>query len=81
VQAALAETTDAIIEMQDKLITRAHNKARQRRDELLRATEKTRTHAIEVLEELGTLVRDESIPDAELRARRFSGISTSCSPP
>src|SRR5262249_52780904 len=73
-QAVLAETTDAIIEMQDKLITRVHNKARQRRDDLLRATEKARTHAIEVLEELATLVLDESIPDAELRAHIFARL-------
>jgi hypothetical protein len=31
-QAVRAETTDAIIDMQDKLITSIHNKARKRYD-------------------------------------------------
>ena len=35
-RAALVETTDAVVEMQDKLITGVHNKARQRREEILR---------------------------------------------
>lgn len=39
-QAARAETTDAIIDMQDKLITSIHNKARRRYDGLLRVPKK-----------------------------------------
>jgi hypothetical protein len=50
-RAALGETTDAVVEMQDKLITGVHNKARQRREDILRATEEARRRAIEVLEE------------------------------
>ena len=46
-QAALAETLDAIIEMQDKLITKVHNNARERREEVLRAAEQARTRAKE----------------------------------
>ena len=38
--AVRAEMTDSIIEMQDKLITSIHNKARKRYDDVLRATEK-----------------------------------------
>ncbi|MDQ3686747.1 MAG: DUF4158 domain-containing protein, partial [Acidobacteriota bacterium] len=75
-QAALAETVDAIVEMQDKLITRLHNNARQRREEFLRTTEKARRRAVELLEALGSLVVDESIPDAELRARIFAHWSS-----
>jgi hypothetical protein len=41
-QAALAETTDAIVEAQDKLITTVHAKAKKRREELLRAGEEAR---------------------------------------
>ena len=41
-QAARAEMTDGIVEMQDKLITSIHNKARKRYEELLRATEEAR---------------------------------------
>ncbi|MDQ6673129.1 MAG: DUF4158 domain-containing protein [Chloroflexota bacterium] len=37
-QAALAETTDAVVEAQDKLITTVHGKAKKRRDESLRAS-------------------------------------------
>jgi hypothetical protein len=46
--------------MQDKLITGVHNKARQRREDILRATEEARRGAIEVLEEVGSPVLDES---------------------
>ena len=66
-QAARAEMTDGIVEMQDKLITAIHNKARKRHEELLRATEEARTRAVEVLETMGTIVLDPSVPDGELR--------------
>jgi hypothetical protein len=61
-RAALSETIDSVVEMQDKLITGVHNKARQRREDILRATEEARRRAVEVLEEVGSLVLDESIP-------------------
>ncbi len=70
-QAARAEMTDGIVEMQDKLITSIHNKARKRYEELLRATEEARSRAVEVLEEMGTLVLDDSIPDNKLRKYIF----------
>ena len=73
-QAARAETTDGIIEMQDKLITGVHNKARHRYEELLRATEEARTRAVEVLEEMGSLVLDEAVSDAGLRHAIFAKI-------
>ena len=75
-QAALAETLDAIIEMQDKLITKVHNNARERREEVLRAAEQARTRAVVVLEEIGSLVVDETVPDGELRARIFARRSS-----
>ena len=40
------------MEMQDKLITSIHNKARKRYEDLLRATEEARSRAVEVLEEI-----------------------------
>jgi hypothetical protein len=64
-----------VVEMQDKLITGVHNKARQRREDILRATEEARRRAIEVLEEVGSPVLDESIPDAELRRDIFAGLA------
>jgi hypothetical protein len=70
-QAARAEMTDGIVEMQDKLITSIHNKARKRYEDLLRATEEARSRAVEVLEELGTVVLDDSIPDHEVRQSIF----------
>jgi TnpA family transposase len=70
-QAARAEMTDGIVEMQDKLITSIHNKARKRYEELLRATEEARTRAVEVLEGIGTLVLDNSIEDKTLRKHIF----------
>jgi hypothetical protein len=45
VRMARAEITDSIVEMQDKLITRQHTKARQRRNQLLQSTEQARTQA------------------------------------
>lgn len=71
-QAARAETTDAIIEMQDKLITSIHNKARKRYDGLLHAAEEARSRAVEVVEEMGMLVLSDSIPDDQLRGQIFA---------
>ncbi|MBI1748607.1 MAG: Tn3 family transposase [Acidobacteria bacterium] len=73
-QAARAEITDAIIDMQDKLITSIHNKARKRYDELLRAAEEARSRAVEVVEELGTLVLNDAIPDDQLRKHIFAWL-------
>ena len=70
--AARAEITDSIIEMQDKLITSIHNKARKRSDDILRATEETRSRAVEVLEGMGTLVLNDAIPDHALRKHIFA---------
>ena len=70
--AVRAEMTDSIIEMQDKLITSIHNKARKRYDDVLRATEEARSRAVEVLEGMGTLVLNDSIPDHELRKHIFA---------
>ena len=70
--AARAEITDSIIEMQDKLITSIHNKARKRYDDVLRATEETRSRAVEVLEGMGTLVLNDAIPDHEVRKCIFA---------
>jgi TnpA family transposase len=75
-QAAHAETTDAVVEMQDKLITGVHSKAQQRYENLLRATEEARSRAVEVLDEMGTLVLDESIPDGDLRSEIFARLSS-----
>ena len=66
-QAALAEAADAVVEVQDKLITSIHSKAKKRRDNLLRASEEAKRRAVEVLEVMGELVLDKSIPDAQLR--------------
>jgi TnpA family transposase len=74
-QAALAETADAVVEAQDKLITSVHAKAKKRREALLRAGEEAKRRAVEVLGVMGELVLDDSIPDAQLRSQilgRFS---------
>ena len=70
-EAALAETIDAIVEMQDKLITRTHNRAKDEREALLRTTEQARGRAVAVLENLGSLVLDRAIPSDQLRERIF----------
>src|SRR5712691_2690207 len=70
--AARAEITDSIIEMHDKRITSLHNKAHKRSDDILRATEETRSRAVEVLEGMGTLVLNDAIPDHEVRQHIFA---------
>jgi hypothetical protein len=73
VEAAFAEAADALVEMQDKLITRVHNRARKHRADLLHATDAAKARAVSVLEDLGGLVLDEpGVPDAELRARIYA---------
>ena len=72
-EAAFAEAADALVEMQDKLITRVHNRARKHRADLLHATDAAKARAVSVLEDLGGLVLDEpGVPDAELRARIYA---------
>ena len=73
-RAALAETADAVVEMQDKLITGVHNKVRRRREDILRATEEARRRAVEVLVALGSLVLDDAIADADLRRDIFARL-------
>ncbi len=73
VEAAFAEAADALVEMQDKLITRVHNRARKHRADLLHATDAAKARAVSVLEDIGGLVLDEpGVPDAELRARIYA---------
>ncbi|MGI9147777.1 MAG: hypothetical protein ACR2IK_14710 [Chloroflexota bacterium] len=67
-QAALAETADAVVDAQDKLITTVHSKAKKRREALLRAGEEAKRRAVEVLEAMGELVLDDSILDLQLRS-------------
>lgn len=45
-EAAFAEAADALVEMQDKLITRVHNRARKHRADLLHATDAAKTRAV-----------------------------------
>jgi hypothetical protein len=63
-QAALAETVDAVVDVQDKLVAKINAKARKRHDDLLRAVEEAKRRGIEVLEVMGGPVLDESIADA-----------------
>jgi TnpA family transposase len=73
VEAAFAEAADALVEMQDKLITRVHNRARKHRADLLHATDAAKARAVSLLEDLGGLVLDEpGVPDADLRARIYA---------
>jgi hypothetical protein len=75
-QVARADMIDGIIEMQDKLITAIRNKARKRYEERLRAREKARTRAVEVLEAMETLVLGHSVPDSQLRQHVFDLLSS-----
>jgi TnpA family transposase len=73
-QMALAETIDALVEMQDKLITRIHNQAHDRYAALLRAGEEARSRAVAAVEQIGTLVLDDGIPEVGLRDRIFERV-------
>jgi hypothetical protein len=73
-QAARAEITDAIIEMQDKIITRLHNKAKHKRQEALSEMEQARTQAVAALETIGAVILDESITEDCLRKSIFAQI-------
>ncbi len=69
-QAARAGMTGSISEMQDKLIISVHNKVQKRHEELLHTTEK-RSRAVEMREDMGKLVLEDSIPDNKLRKHIF----------
>ena len=71
VNAALANTVDAVIEMQDKLITSLHNKAKGRQRELHLSNEETRSLALELVEVIGEILVDDSVPDDRLRERIY----------
>jgi len=45
----------------------------------LRAIEEARSRAVEILEELGTVVLDDSIPDSELRTAIFARLASDTS--
>lgn len=69
---ALTETIDAIVDMQDRLITRYQNQAREKKEALLRAAEKARTEAIEAFEDLGAIIVDEEhVVDGDVRKEIF----------
>jgi TnpA family transposase len=69
---ALTETVDAIVDMQDRLITHYENQAREKKDALLRSAEKARTEAIEAFEDIGMIVVDEEhIVDGDVRKEVF----------
>lgn len=69
IQMATAETADAVIEALDKLMNDVHSSARKRRQQLLKASEEARQRSLEVMEVIGTMALDETIPDGELRPR------------
>lgn len=72
-RSALTETTDAIIEMHDRLITRYQNQAKEKKESLLRAAEKARTEAIEAFEDIAfVLVDEEHIVDENVRKEIFA---------
>lgn len=70
---ALVETIDAIVDMQDRLITRYQNQAKEKKEALLRAAEKARTEAIEAFEDIGAVIVDEEhVVDGDVRKEIFS---------
>jgi len=69
---ALTDTVDAIVDTQDRLITRYQNQAKEKKDVLLRSAEKARTEAIEAFEDIGIVIVDEkNIIDSDVRKEVF----------
>jgi hypothetical protein len=68
-------TADASVEVRDRLITSIHSTARKRRDDLPRASEEAKRRAVEVLEAMGELALDTSIPDAQLRKEQRNVVA------
>lgn len=69
---ALTDTIDAIVDMQDRLITRYQNQAKEKKEALLRSAEKARTEAIEAFEDIGTVIIDqENVVDSDVRKEVF----------
>ncbi|MCA9325913.1 DUF4158 domain-containing protein, partial [Candidatus Saccharibacteria bacterium] len=69
--AALADTTDAIVDMHERLNTHYHNKAREKKDSLVREEEEARTIAIAAFEDIGTIVVNDIVEDKDVRIEIF----------
>ena len=70
---ALTETVDAIVDTQERLITRYQNKAREKKEALLRSAEQARTEAIEAFEDTVVVILDEEhVIDKDVRKEVFN---------
>lgn len=69
--AALADTTDAIVDMYERLNTHYHNKAREKKDSLIHEEEEARTIAITAFEDIGTIVVNDIVEDKDVRTEIF----------
>lgn len=70
--AALTDTVDAIVDMQDRLITRYQNQAREKKDALLRSAEKARTDDhTNLFKRLNSSSTKQNIVDNDVRKEVF----------
>lgn len=69
--AILTETTDAIVDTNERLNLHYHSKAKEKKESLIREEEEARTLAIEAFLDVGTVVIDDIIKDKNVRQEIF----------
>jgi len=66
---------DQLVDMYDKLLTRMHTQAQNGIDERMRQQRRTIRTSLVTFRSLGEIILDDSVEDAQLRARLFATVS------
>ncbi len=69
------DAVDQVVDMFDKLLTRASTQAQNELDEQLRRQRQTIQGSLTTLRSLGRIILDDAISDEELRAQLFAAVS------
>jgi uncharacterized protein DUF4158 len=69
------DAVDQVVDMFDKLLTRAHTQAQNELDEQLCRQRQTIQVSLTAFRSLGRIILDDTICDEELRARLFAAVS------
>jgi hypothetical protein len=69
------DAVDQVVDMFDKLLTRAHTQAQNELDEQLCSQRQTIQLSLTALRSVGRIILDDAISDEELRARLFAEFS------
>jgi hypothetical protein len=68
------DAVDQVVDMFDKLLTRAHTQAQNELDEQLCRQRQTIQVSLTTLRSLGRIILDDTISDEDLRARLFAAV-------